>query len=62
MFSTIKTIIELIKAAIDLFKWASGKIDDVTYKKKKAEREEKVEIAIHGNKEERLKRLEELGK
>jgi hypothetical protein len=55
-------IIELLMAAVDLFKWASGKIDDITYKKKKADREEKVEVAINGNREERLRKLEELGK
>lgn len=54
-------IIELIKLIVDTWKWAQGKMDDITYKTRTENRKKLVEKATSGSKEERLKNLSKLG-
>lgn len=57
----IKVILELIKMLIEGWKWLSGEIDDLTYRRAINRRSKLREAYLTGDEIEKLKALRDLG-
>lgn len=62
MFSNIKVILELLKMLLEGWKWLSGEIDDLTYRRAINRRSKLREAYLTGDEDAKLEALRELGK
>jgi len=62
MFSNIKVILELLKMLIEGWKWLSGEIDDLTYRRAINKRSKLREAYLTGDENAKLDALRELQK
>lgn len=62
MFSNIKVILELLKMLLEGWKWLSGEIDDLTYRRAINRRSKLREAYLTGDEKAKLRALKELGK